>query len=49
MIGLFIRVLFAILLVASFSNGADKAEIIAKNGHYVSYKNGIVYDEKTNL
>ena len=49
MIGLLFRVLFAILLVASFSDAADKAEIIAKDGQYVSYKNGIVYDEKTNL
>jgi hypothetical protein len=39
----------AILLVASFSDAAGKAEIIAKDGQYVSYKNGIVYDEKTNL
>ncbi len=40
---------FAILLVAPFSGAADKAKIIAKDGQYVSYKNGIVYDEKTNL
>ena len=39
----------AILLVASFSDSADKAKIIATDGQYVSYKNGIVYDEKTNL
>ncbi len=39
----------AILLVASFSDASGKAEIIAKDGQYVSYKNGIVYDEKTNL
>ena len=39
----------AILLVASFSDAAGKADIIAKDGQYVSYKNGIVYDEKTNL
>ena len=39
----------AILLVASFSDAAGKTEIIAKYGQYVSYKNGIVYDEKTNL
>ncbi len=39
----------AILLVASFSDAAGNAEIIAKDGQYVSYKNGIVYDEKTNL
>ncbi len=39
----------AILLVASFSDAADKTKIIAKDGQYVSYKNGIVYDEKTNL
>ena len=39
----------AILLVASFTGAAGKAKIIAKDGRYVSYKNGIVYDEKTNL
>ena len=39
----------AILLVASFSDAAGKAEIIDRDGQYVSYKNGIVYDEKTNL
>ena len=49
MIGLFFRVMFAILLVASFSDAADKAKIIAKDDHYVSYENGIVYDKKTNL
>jgi hypothetical protein len=49
MIGLFVRVLFAILLVASFSDAADKAKMIAKDGQYFSYDNGIVYDEKTNL
>ena len=40
---------FAILLVAPFSGAADKAKIIAKDGQYVSYENGIVYDEKTKL
>ena len=49
MIRFFLRVLLAVLLVASFSNAADKAKIIAKDKQYVSYKNGIVYDEKTNL
>ena len=49
MIGLFFRVLFAILLVASFSHAADKAKIVAKDEHYISYENGIVYDEKTNI
>ena len=49
MIGLFFRVMFAIFLVASFSYAADKANIVAKDDHYVSYENGIVYDEKTNL
>jgi hypothetical protein len=49
MIRLFLRVLVAILLVASLSNAADKAKIVAKDGQYVSYENGIVYDEKTNL
>ena len=39
----------AILVVASFSDAADKAKIIAKDGQYVSYENGIVYDEKANL
>jgi hypothetical protein len=49
MIRLFLRLLVAILLVASLSNAADKAKIVAKDGQYVSYENGIVYDEKTNL
>jgi hypothetical protein len=49
MFGLFLRVLFATLLVASFSDAADKAKIVAKDDHYVSYENGIVYDEKTNI
>ena len=49
MIRLSLRVLCAILLVASFSDAAGKAEIIAKDGQYVSYKNGIVNDEKTNI
>ena len=49
MIRLFLRVLVAILLVASLSNAADKAKIVAKDGQYVSYENGIVYDEKENI
>ena len=49
MIRLFLRVLFATLLIASLSNAADKAKIVAKDGQYVSYENGIVYDEKTKL
>ena len=49
MIRLFLRTLFAILLVASISYAAGKAEIIDRDGQYVFYKNGIVYDEKTNL
>jgi len=49
MIRLFLRVLFATLLIASLSNAAEKAKIVAKDGQYVSYENGIVYDEKTNL
>jgi hypothetical protein len=49
MIRLFLKVLFATLLVASFSDAADKAEIIAKDDQYVSYENGIVYDEKKNI
>ena len=48
MIRLFLRVLFATLLIASFSDAADKAKIMAKDDQYVSYENGIVYDEKTN-
>jgi len=39
----------AILLVASFSDVAGKAKIIDRDGQYVSNKNGIVYDEKSNL
>jgi hypothetical protein len=49
MIGLFLKVLFATLLVASFSDAADKAKIVAKDDHYVSYENGIVCDEKINI
>jgi len=39
----------AILVVASFSDAADKAKIIAKDVQYVHYENGIVYDEKANI
>jgi hypothetical protein len=46
MIRLCLRVLVTILLIASLSNAADKAKVIAKDGHYVSYENGVVYDEK---
>lgn len=49
MIKLFLKVLFAVLLIASFSDAAENAKVIAKDDHYVSYENGIVYDEKTNL
>ena len=49
MIRLFLKVLFAALLVASFSAAAEKAKVIAKDNQYVSYENGIVYDEKTNI
>ena len=43
-------ILFGILLLCfSFSDAADEAKIIAKDDQYVSYENGIVYDEKTNL
>ena len=41
--------LFAILLIASYSDAADKANLVAKDGQYVSYDNGIVYDEKTGI
>jgi hypothetical protein len=46
---LFSRILLATLIIASFSYAADKAKIIAKDKQYISYENGIVYDEKTNL
>jgi len=46
---LFLGVLFAILLVGSYSDAADQAKIIAKDGQYISYENGIVYDEKANI
>jgi hypothetical protein len=36
MIRLFLRVLFATLLVASFSDAAEKAKVIAKDDQYVS-------------
>ncbi|UCF91616.1 MAG: DUF1566 domain-containing protein [Desulfobacterales bacterium] len=49
MIRIFLRILIAILLVASFSDAADKAKIIAKDDQYLSYENGIIYDEKTNI
>ena len=49
MIRLFLRVLLAVLLIASFSDATEKAKVIAKDDHYVSYENGIVYDEKTNI
>ncbi len=49
MIWLFFRVMITIFLVASFSHAADKANIVAKDAHYISYENGIVYDQKTNL
>lgn len=49
MIRLFLKVLLAVLLIASISDAAEKAKVIAKDDHYVSYKNGIVYDEKTNI
>ena len=44
-----ISILIGMLICFSFSDAADKAKIIAKDGQYVSYENGIVYDEKTNL
>ena len=49
MIRLFLRALFAILLVASISYAADKAKIIAEDDQYVSYENGIVYDKQANI
>jgi len=45
---IFTVILILILLIASFSNAAGTAKIVAKDDHYVSYENGIVYDEKTN-
>jgi hypothetical protein len=49
MIRLSLKVLLAVLLIASFSDAAEDAKVIAKDDHYISYENGIVYDEKTNL
>ena len=49
MIRLFLKVLFAALLVASLSDAAEKAKVIAKDDQYVSYENGIVYDKKANI
>ena len=49
MIKLFLKVLLAVLLIASFSDAAEKAKVIAKDGPYVSYENGIVYDKKLNI
>jgi hypothetical protein len=45
----FLRVLFAILLITSFSYASEENKIIAKDDQYISYDNGIVYDEKANL
>jgi hypothetical protein len=39
--------IIAILLVASFSDSAEKVKIIAKYDQFIIYENGIVYDEKT--
>ena len=44
-----VGVLSAIFLGASFSHAANKVKIIAKDDHYVSYENGIIFDEKTNI
>ena len=44
-----INAVIAIFLVSSFSKAAGEAKINAKDGQYISYKNGIVYDENTNL
>lgn len=41
--------LILILLVTSFSDAAGRAKIIAEDGQYISYENGIVYDEKVNI
>jgi hypothetical protein len=49
MFRLLLRVLFVTLLVASFTHAADKAKIIAEDDHYISYENGIVYDEKASI
>jgi len=49
MIRLILIAPFTILLVATFSNAADTTKIFAKDGHYISYENGIIYDEKTNM
>ena len=45
---IFTVILILILLVTSFPDAAGTAKIVAKDDHYVSYANGIVYDEKTN-
>ena len=42
----FLKILFAFLFGASYSDALKKAKVIAKDGHYVSYENGIVYDKK---
>ena len=49
MIRLFLKILFAILLITSFSYASGENKIISKEGHYISYDNGIVYDEQTKL
>ena len=43
------NVLFATLLVVSFSHAADDKKIVAKDGQYVAYQNGIVQDKKENI
>ena len=44
-----VSILIGMLICFSFSDAADKEKIIAKDSQYVSYENGIVYDEKTNI
>jgi hypothetical protein len=46
---LFLQVLFATLWVVSFSYAADDKKIVATDGQYVAYENGIVCDKKANI
>jgi hypothetical protein len=43
------KLLFAVLLVVSSPYAADDKKIVATDGQYIAYENGIVYDKKANI
>ena len=45
----FLKIVLAFILGASYSDASEKAKVIAKNDHYVSYENGVVYDKKVKI